>query len=104
MGIVTSTKGVLLIELVVGTRKNTSIFFVVDSQSHFNALLRRDWIHSNLCVPSSLHQLLLFWNSDNVETMKVDKKPFVIESNQLEVVFYPNNNMMPTNLIKHFTK
>lgn len=104
IGIVTSTKSVFLIELMVGTGKNMSIFFVVDSQFHFNALLGRDYIHSNLCVPSSLQQSLLFWNNDNVEMVQADRKPFIAKSNVSEVVFYHNNNMSPTNLIRHFVK
>lgn len=77
---------------------------MVDSQSHFNALLGWDWIHSNLCVSSSLHQSLLFWNSDHVATMQVDIKPFIAESNVSKVVFYHNDNLSPTNLIKYFAK
>lgn len=90
---ITSAKSVLPIKLVVETKKNTFVFFVVDSQSHFNALLRRDWIHSNLCVPSSLHQSLLFWNNVNVEKVQANIKPFLAEYNVSKAVFYHNNNV-----------
>lgn len=104
VGTVTLVKGVLSIDLIVGTRKNPSVFFVVDSQCHFNALLGRDWIHSNLCVPSSLHQSLLFWNNEDVEIVQAVKRPFMTESNAIDVVFYYNSNMSPISTVKHFVK
>lgn len=76
----------------------------MDFQSHFNALLGRDWIHSNLCVPLSLPSVTLFWNGNNVETMQTDKRMFVTKSNATKVMFYYNNNMSPTSLVKHFVK
>ena len=46
-------QGILLINLSVGTRDCMTAFFVIDSNAKCNALLGRDWIHTNKCVPSS---------------------------------------------------
>jgi hypothetical protein len=51
----TKTKGVILIEVKVGSKIATVAFFVVSTDSAYNVLLGRDWIHSNWVVPSSLH-------------------------------------------------
>ena len=48
-------QGILLINLSMGTRDCMTAFFVIDSNAKYNALLDRDWIHTNKCVPSSLH-------------------------------------------------
>lgn len=49
-------------------------------------------MHSNWCVPLSLHQLLLFWNDNNsVEVVNVDQKPFLALANNVEVHLYEKN-------------
>jgi hypothetical protein len=37
-------------------------------------LLRRDWIHANECVPSTLHQCVIQWISDEVEVVQADEE------------------------------
>jgi phosphomannomutase len=51
----TKTKGVIPIEVKVGSKIAAVAFFVVNTDSAYNALLSRDWIHSNWVVPPSLH-------------------------------------------------
>lgn len=60
-------KGILPVDLKVGSRERKTAFFVVDTAAAYNALLGRDWIHSNYCIPSSLHQFLVLWNIDAKE-------------------------------------
>ena len=43
----TKTKGVIPIEVKVGSKVAIVAFFVVNTDSAYNALLGRDWIHSN---------------------------------------------------------
>jgi hypothetical protein len=43
----TLTKGIIPIQIKVGSKVNTTAFFVVNTKSAYNALLGRDWIHSN---------------------------------------------------------
>ena len=52
-------QGILPINLSVGTRDYMTTFFVIDSNAKYNALLGRDWINTNKCVPSSLHQKIM---------------------------------------------
>ena len=81
----TKTKGVIPIEVKVGSKIATVAFFVVNTDSTYNALLERDWIHSKWVVPSSLHQVLVFWKDDNnIEVVKVDERPFVTYNNNVD--------------------
>ncbi|XP_028099140.1 uncharacterized protein LOC114298719 [Camellia sinensis] len=48
-------QGILPINLSVGTKDCMTTLFVIDSNVKINVLLGRDWIHTNKCVPSSLH-------------------------------------------------
>jgi hypothetical protein len=85
----TKTKGVIPIKVKVDSKVATIAFFVVNTNSAYNALLGRDWIHSNWVVPSSLHQLLDFWKDDNnIEVVKADEKPFVTYNNNVDAHLY----------------
>ncbi|OMO99378.1 reverse transcriptase [Corchorus capsularis] len=86
-GAVSKTRGILPTSLTVGSETSVSALFVVDS-STYHALLDKDWIHSNWCVPSSLHQFLMFWNDNEVEIVHADNKPFKVESNAVEARYY----------------
>ena len=48
------TKGILPVEYKVGSLNQCTAFFVIERTSSWNALLGRDWLHSNGCVPSTL--------------------------------------------------
>ena len=60
IGEVSKTLGILPIDITIGSKTTLSTFFVIDSTTNYNILLGRDWIHANRCLPSSLHQFLLF--------------------------------------------
>jgi hypothetical protein len=47
-------------------------FFMVDVKGKYNVLLRWDWIHTNGCVPSTLHQCVMQWVGDDVEVIEAD--------------------------------
>ncbi|OMO89508.1 Retrotransposon gag protein [Corchorus capsularis] len=87
-GAIKETMGILPTQLTISSKTSLSAFFVVDSTSTYNALLGRDWIHSNWCVPSSLHQMFMFWNGAEVEVVQADTKPFKVESHAVDVRFY----------------
>ena len=57
----------------------------------YNALLGRDWIHPNFCIPSTLHQFLIFWNGEEVEVIGADNKPFVVRVNSAEALLYEDH-------------
>ena len=51
-------------------------FFIVDSKTEYNALLGRDWIHQTSCIPSSLYQVLVFWDGKSIVVHPADNQPF----------------------------
>lgn len=75
------TKRVLTIEITIGSKTLQTTFFIVDANSHCNLLIRRDWIHANECVPSTLHGKLFQWIGDNVEEVRVEGRPQIVDIN-----------------------
>jgi hypothetical protein len=71
-GELSEAKGIISMELTVGSKTLPTAFFVVDVKGRYNVLLGRDWIHANCCVPSTLHQFLIQWVDDNVEVVEAD--------------------------------
>jgi hypothetical protein len=69
----TEAKGIISKELMVGSKTVPTTFFVVDVKGHYNVLLGRNWIHMNECVPSTLHQCVIQWVSDEVEVVQADE-------------------------------
>jgi hypothetical protein len=65
-------KGIVTKELTIGSKTMPIAFFVVDVKGHYNVLLGRDWIHTNSCIPSTLHQCVTQWVGDKVEIIGVD--------------------------------
>ena len=63
----TPALGFLIVELTMGSKMTNIVFFVMDSKPGYTVLLCREWIYANQCVPSTLHQQLQFWISDQVE-------------------------------------
>jgi hypothetical protein len=64
--------GAAHVELMIGSKTLITTFFVIDSKGLYNFLLGRDWIHANCCVPSTMHQVLIQWNGDDVEVVQAD--------------------------------
>jgi hypothetical protein len=52
-------RGVVSMELTVGSKPLAIVFFVVEVQGNYSVILGRDWIHANHCIPSTLHQFLI---------------------------------------------
>jgi len=71
-GELSEAKGIISMELTVGSKTLPTAFFVVDVKGRYNALLGRDWIHANCCIPSTLHQCLIQWVDDQVEVVEAD--------------------------------
>lgn len=62
-------------------------FFVTEGRSSYVAIFERDWIHTAKWVPSSLHQMVMFWHNGQVETVKAEEDP-IFEVNTIEALFY----------------
>lgn len=76
-GGIVKMQGILPLELTVGDRTFITTFFVIESTAANNLLLGRKWIHPNFCILSSLHQMLIFWDGDEVKVVEADNRPFV---------------------------
>jgi len=70
-------KGVVSMELTVGSKTMATAFFVVEVQGNYSVILGRDWIHANRCVPSTLHQFLIQWIDDEVEIVHADSSAYI---------------------------
>nr|AAX96419.1 retrotransposon protein, putative, unclassified [Oryza sativa Japonica Group] len=68
------TKGVLNVELTVGSKTIPTTFFVIDGKGSYSLLLERDWIHANCCIPSTMHQCLIHWQGDRIEIVPADSQ------------------------------
>jgi hypothetical protein len=71
-GELSEAKGVISMELTVGSKTLPTAFFVVDVKGRYNILLGHDWIHANCCIPYTLHQCLIQWVNDDVEVIEAD--------------------------------
>jgi hypothetical protein len=69
----TEAKGIICMELTVGSKTIPTAFFMVDVKGCYNMLLGRDWIHANECVPSTLHQYVIQWVGDEVEVVQANE-------------------------------
>jgi hypothetical protein len=71
-GQASEAQGVLNVDLTMGSKTVPTSFFIINSKSTYTVLLRRDWIHANYCIPSTMHQCLIQWDGDNVEVVHAD--------------------------------
>lgn len=71
-GVPLPAKGIANVELTIGSKTLATAFFIADVQGSYNLILGRDWIHTNQCVPSSLHQFLIQWVGDAIEVIHAD--------------------------------
>jgi hypothetical protein len=70
-------RGVVSIELTVGSKSLTTAFFIVEVPCNYSVILGRDWIHSNGCVPSTLHPFLIQWINDKIEVVHADASTYI---------------------------
>jgi hypothetical protein len=71
-------KRIMCRELIVGSKTVPTTFFMVDVKGHYNVLLRRDWIHTNECVLSTLHQCIIQWIGGEVEVVQANEEVCVV--------------------------
>lgn len=62
----------------------------MDTQSTYNAFLRRDWIHTIHCIPSSPHQALVCWDVDGSKVIETDDWSFIL-NNLVKSNFYDSS-------------
>jgi hypothetical protein len=83
----TDAKGIICKEVTVGSKTVPTIFFVVDVKGCYNVLLERDWIHTNECVPSTLHQCVIQWIGDEVEVVQANEEVCIaVAESQVDIL------------------
>jgi hypothetical protein len=70
-------KGVVSMELTVGSKTLATAFLITEMQGNYSVILGRDWIHANCCIPSTLHHFLIYRVGDDVEVVHTDTSAFV---------------------------
>jgi hypothetical protein len=80
-------KGMISMELTIGSKTLATAFFIAETQGNFGLILGRDWIHANKCVPSTLQQMLIQWVDDEVEVVHGDNSACVVvaDSHSIDV-------------------
>jgi hypothetical protein len=83
----TEAKGIICKEPIVGSKTVHMAFFVVDVKGRYNMLLGWDRIHANECVPSTLHQCVIQWISDEVEEVQAYEEVCVaVAESQVDIL------------------
>jgi hypothetical protein len=83
----TEAKGIIYKELTVGSKIVHTAFFTVDVKGHYNVLLERDWIHTNGCVPSTLHQCVIQWIGDELEVVQAGEEVCIaVAESQVDIL------------------
>jgi hypothetical protein len=65
-------KGVLNVELTIGSEMVPTSFFVINEKGSYKVLLGRNWIHTNYCILSMMHQILIQRKGDEIEIVPAD--------------------------------
>ena len=86
----TEAKGVMYVELTVGSKTLATAFFVAEVQGNYNVILGRDWVHANQCMPSTMHRFLNQWVDDEVEVIHADNSACVALANASVDWKHPN--------------
>jgi hypothetical protein len=70
-------RGVISMELTIGSESLATTFFVIEVQGNYSVILDRDWIHVNHYIPSTLHQFLIQWIDNEVEVVHADVSAYI---------------------------
>jgi hypothetical protein len=71
------SKGVISMELTIGSKSFATAFFIIEVKGNYSVILGRDWIHTNHCIPSTLHQFLIQWIDDEIEVVHADASAYI---------------------------
>jgi hypothetical protein len=70
-------RGVVSMELTVGSKSLAIAFFIVQVQGNYSVILGCNWIHANRCIPSTLHQFLIQWIDNEVRVVHVNASAYI---------------------------
>jgi hypothetical protein len=70
-------RGVSSIELIVGSKSLATAMFIIEVQGNYSVILGRNWVRTNCCVPSTLHQFLIQWIDDKIKMVHADMLAYI---------------------------
>jgi hypothetical protein len=70
--------GIVSMELTVGSMSLATTFFIVEVHGNYSVILGHDWIHTNRCITSSLHQLLIQWIDNENEVVHANASAYIV--------------------------
>jgi hypothetical protein len=70
-------RGIISMELTIGSMSLVITFFIVEVQSNYSVILGHDWIHANRCVTSTLHQFLIQWIDNEIKVVHMDALAYI---------------------------
>jgi hypothetical protein len=76
-------RGVVSMDLAVGSKLLATSFFVIEVQCNYSVILGCGWIYINHFVPSTLHQFLIQWINDEIEVVHVDALTYIGLANSM---------------------
>lgn len=87
------TMGFVQVDLIVGQIRSAAKFHVIDSETSYQALLGRTWMHRYAAVPSTYHQCMKAIYQNRLVTIIGSQKPFKPdESHMADAIFYDDVN------------
>src|SRR4051812_15674715 len=73
----TQPMGKITLQCQIGDLKTEVTVYVIDTDTSYNLLLGRSWIHRNHIVPSTLHQVMKYVDAQGqVRTLVAEQRPF----------------------------
>ncbi|KAF7130216.1 hypothetical protein RHSIM_Rhsim10G0123700 [Rhododendron simsii] len=85
--------GFVQVDLIVGPIRSATKFHVIDSETTYQALLGRTWMHRYAAVPSTYHQCMKGIYKNGLVTIVGSQKPFKPEeSHMADAIFYNDAN------------
>jgi hypothetical protein len=70
-------RGIISVELTMGSKSLTTMFFIVEVQGNYTIIFCRDWIYANRCVHCTLHQFLIQWIDDEIEVVHAGASAYI---------------------------
>jgi hypothetical protein len=70
-------RGVISMELTVGSKSLATAFFIIELQGNYSVILSRDLVHANRYIRSTLHQFLIQWIDDEIEVVHADALGYI---------------------------
>jgi len=89
----TCPMGKIKLKYQIGDLRSEETCYVIDTDTSYNLLLERLWIHHNSIVPSTLYQVMKYVDRDEkVRTLIAERHPFKgIKNYFIDSLLYPDS-------------